>query len=37
MAKFAKCFPVDDNFMLCQHFNGSWVKFPAGNKKSSNK
>ncbi len=31
--KFKICFPVDDGLMLCQHRNGSWIKFQMGNKK----
>ena len=27
---FAKCFPIEDGTkMMCQHFNGSWIVFPA--------
>ena len=28
MSNFARCFPVENGMMLCEHFNGNWIVFP---------
>lgn len=35
--KFARCFPINDGKMLCQHYNGNWIIFSIYWEKSRKK